>query len=73
MVLLGTKKLDADHVRHHACTLLFANTAVHSNGPSLPVLQRGTNRTEKHCTKSYPIEAQSSSSQRRLFIFALHQ
>lgn len=75
-VLLGTEKLVADHIMHHTCTLLFANTAVHRDGSSLPDLQRGTNRTEKprgHCAKSYSTEAQSSSCQRRLLIFALQQ
>ena len=73
MVLLGTEKLVANHIMHHTCTLLFANTAVHRDGPSLPNLQRGTNRTKKHCMKTYSTEAQSSSCQRRLLIFALQQ
>lgn len=48
MGLLRTEKLVADHIVHHTCALLFANTAVHRDGPSLPDLQRGTNGTEKH-------------------------
>lgn len=73
MVVLGTEKLVADHVIHHTCTLLFASTAVHRDGLSLPDFHRGTNRTEKHCTKSYSTGTQSSSCQRRLLIFALQQ
>lgn len=73
MVLLGTEKLVADHIMPHTCTLLLANTAVHRDGPLLPHLQRGTNRTEKHCTKIYSTAAQSSSCRRRLLIFALQQ
>lgn len=58
---------------HRTCIQLFANTAFHRDGPSLPDLQRGTNRTEKLCIKSYLTEAQSSSCQRRLLIFTLQQ
>lgn len=42
MVLLGTEKLVVDHIMHHMCTLLFANTAVPRDGPSLPDLEAHT-------------------------------
>lgn len=53
MVLLGAEKPDAGPTVQHRCSLLLATTAVHRDGPSWPDLQGDTDRTEKHCTKSY--------------------